>query len=63
MTIKTLTIILLLFISYGCGKIGPLALSEDTLDKSIISYPCDVTCMENFEAEKKRQQSVVLQTD
>ena len=48
---------------YGCGKVGPLSLPEDKLDKSVITYPCDESCMELFEAEKKRQQSVILQTD
>tara|TARA_B110000438_G_C15606162_1_gene560216 strand:+ start:686 stop:838 length:153 start_codon:yes stop_codon:yes gene_type:complete len=48
---------------YGCGKIGPLALPEDKLDKSIITYPCLEECMKKFEAEKQRQQSVILQSD
>ena len=48
---------------YGCGKVGPLSLPENKLDKSVITYPCDEECMELFEAEKKRQQSVTLQTD
>ena len=48
---------------YGCGKVGPLSLPEDKLDKSVITYPCDEACLELFEAEKKRQQSVTLQTD
>ena len=47
----------------ACGKVGPLILPEDKLDKSVITYPCDESCMENFEAEKQRQQSVILQTD
>ena len=46
-----------------CGKVGPLSLPEDKLDKSVISYPCDEVCMEKFEAEKKRQQSVTIRTD
>ena len=47
----------------SCGKVGPLSLPEDKLDKSVISYPCDETCMERFEAEKKRQQLVIIQTE
>ena len=47
----------------NCGKIGPLTLPEDKLDKSIITYPCDEVCKENFEKEKQRQQSVIYQTD
>ena len=35
----------------------------DKLDKSVISYPCDEACMERFEAEKERQQSVIIQTE
>ena len=48
---------------FGCGKVGPLSLPEDKLDKSVISYPCDEACLEKFEAEKERQQKVILQTD
>ena len=48
---------------WGCGKVGPLSLPEDKLDKSVITYPCDEACMERFEEEKKRQQSVVIQAD
>ena len=62
----TRLIILIIFFSpllYSCGKVGPLALPEDKLDKSIITYPCDEDCVEKFEAEKKRQQSVILQAD
>ena len=47
----------------GCGKVGPLSLPEDKVDKSVITYPCDEVCMERFEEEKKRQQSVVIQSD
>ena len=56
----------ILFIScfvHSCGKVGPLSLPEDKLDKSVISYPCDEACIERFEAEKKRQQSVTIQTE
>ena len=47
----------------SCGKVGPLSLPEDKLDKSVITYPCDESCMERFEEEKQRQQSVVIQAD
>ena len=47
----------------NCGKVGPLTLPEDKLDKSILTYPCDEKCKEEFEEEKKRQKSVILQTD
>jgi len=47
----------------SCGKVGPLSLPEDKLDKSVITYPCDESCMERFEEEKQRQQSVVIQVD
>ena len=60
MKIKIITALILLFILNGCGKVGPLALPEDRLDKSVITYPCDKTCKENFEAEKLRQQSVAI---
>lgn len=56
-------IILTLLSLMGCGKVGPLALPENKLNKSVITYPCDETCMEKFEAEKLRQQSVTLQID
>tara|TARA_Y100000741_G_C18203827_1_gene538781 strand:- start:474 stop:665 length:192 start_codon:yes stop_codon:yes gene_type:complete len=52
---------LLLFI--GCGKVGPLTLPEEKVDKSILTYPCDDECEKKFEEEKKRQQSITLQTD
>ena len=47
----------------NCGKIGPLTLPEEKLDKSIITYPCDKECKKKFEEEKKRQQSVIVNTD
>ena len=47
----------------ACGKVGPLNLPEDKLDKSVITYPCDEACQEKFEKEKERQQSVILQTE
>ncbi len=56
-----LSVIMLLLAS--CGKVGPLSLPEDNIDKSVISYPCDEACMKRFEEEKKRQQSVVIQAD
>ena len=46
---------------HGCGKVGPLSLPEDKINKSIITYPCDKNCEKKFEEEKKRQQSVVIQ--
>ncbi|MBT5214517.1 MAG: hypothetical protein HOL60_08135, partial [Pelagibacteraceae bacterium] len=49
-------ILLFSFCLYSCGKVGPLSLPEDKLDKSVISYPCDEACIERFEAEKERQQ-------
>ena len=48
---------------FSCGKVGPLSLPEDKLDKSVITYPCDEACMERFETEKERQQSVSIQTE
>ncbi len=58
-------IILFIFILYlcGCGKVGPLSLPEDKIDKSIITYPCDKACLDKLEKEKKRQQSVVVETE
>ena len=47
----------------NCGKVGPLTLPEEKLDKSIITYPCDETCKKKFDEEKQRQQSVILQVD
>ena len=47
----------------GCGKVGPLSLPEDQVDKSVITYPCDEACLERLEEEKKRQQSVVIDTE
>ena len=64
MTLQKLFItIMLTSLIYGCGKVGPLGLPEDKLDKSIITYPCDEICLKKFEEEKNRQQSVILQTD
>ena len=47
----------------GCGKVGPLSLPEDQVDKSVITYPYDEACLERLEEEKKRQQSVVVDTE
>ena len=63
---KTIQLIILFIICgviSSCGKVGPLTLPEDKLDKSTITYPCDDECMKRFEKEKLRQQSVILQTD
>ena len=58
----TIMMVLATFL-WGCGKIGPLSLPEHKIDKSNITYPCDVECQKKFEEEKKRQQSVIIQTD
>ena len=60
---KFLIILFLSFFLNSCGKVGPLSLPEDKLDKSVITYPCDKACLEKFEAEKERQQSVTIQTE
>jgi len=60
---RILILIILVFVTTACGKVGPLSLQEDKLDKSVITYPCDETCMKKLEAEKQRQQSVIIQTD
>ena len=54
---------ILFFLLVSCGKVGPLSLPESEVDKSVITYPCDEACMERFEAEKERQQSVIIQTE
>ena len=52
--IKNILIVIpMLFLISSCGKVGPLALPEEKLDKSIITYPCDETCMKKLEEEKK----------
>jgi len=56
-------LIALILVLNNCGKVGPLSLPEDKLDKSVISYPCDQECEKRFEEEKQRQQSVTIQTD
>ena len=58
-----LFILLISLCLLSCGKVGPLSLPEDKLDKSVLSYPCDEVCIEKFEAEKERQQSVIIQTE
>ena len=64
MTLEIIFIFLILStLISGCGKVGPLNLPEDKLDKSVITYPCDEECQKRFEEEKIRQQSVILQTD
>ena len=60
---RKILLILFLFTLYGCGKVGPLSLPEDQVDKSVITYPCDEACFEKLEEEKKRQQSLVINTD
>ena len=60
---KKIFLILFLFSLYGCGKVGPLSLPKDQVDKSVITYPCDEACLEKLEEEKSRQQSVVIETE
>jgi len=60
---RIIALIALVIFTTACGKIGPLNLPKDKLDKSVITYPCDEACIEKFEAEKQRQQSVIIQTD
>ncbi len=59
---KILLFVFILFLA-GCGKVGPLSLPEDQVDKSVITYPCDEVCLDKLEEEKKRQQSVVIETE
>ncbi len=59
---KFLMFLCLLYVA-GCGKVGPLSLPEDEVDKSVITYPCDEACLNKFEEEKNRQQSVILETE
>ena len=61
--LRTFLLITLTISIWSCGKVGPLSLPEEKLDKSVITYPCDEECIKKFEEEKKRQQSVILQTD
>ena len=60
---KKILLVVFVFCLNGCGKVGPLSLPEDQVDKSVISYPCDDACLEKLEEEKKRQQSVVIETE
>jgi len=60
---NVIILIALILALNNCGKVGPLSLPEDKLDKSVISYPCDQECEKRFEEEKQRQQSVTIQTD
>ena len=50
---RILILIILAIVLASCGKVGPLSLPEDKLDKSVITYPCDETCMKKLEAEKQ----------
>tara|TARA_Y100000591_G_C21381889_1_gene473911 strand:- start:10 stop:198 length:189 start_codon:yes stop_codon:yes gene_type:complete len=61
--IRILILIILIFSLHGCGKVGPLSLPENQVDKSIITYPCDEACLERLEEEKKRQQTLVIETE
>ena len=61
--IQKITMCLICVIMTNCGKVGPLSLPEEKLDRSVITYPCDEECMERFEEEKKRQESVILKTE
>ena len=63
MIFRLIIIMLLVTSQWGCGKVGPLSLPEDKVDRSIITYPCDDECQKKLEEEKKRQQSVIIQTD
>ena len=63
MKTKIILLFVTLFILNNCGKVGPLVLPKDKLNKSILSYPCNEECMQNFEAEKIRQESVKISTD
>jgi len=53
----------LIMLLNNCGKVGPLSLPKDKLDKSVITYPCDKKCEKEFNQEKQRQLSVIIQTD
>ena len=60
---KTILLVILMLSLYACGKVGPLSLPKDQVDKSVITYPCDEACLEKLEEEKKRQQSVIINTE
>ena len=59
--IRLILLSILLF-TFSCGKVGPLGLPEDKVHQSVIAYPCDEACLEKLEEEKKRQQSVIINT-
>ncbi len=61
--INKIFVFLFLFFLVSCGKVGPLSLPEDQVDNSVITYPCDEACLGKLEEEKKRQQSIVLETE
>lgn len=61
--IQLVTLFIFCSLIAGCGKVGPLTLPEEKLDKSVITYPCNADCKKKFEEEKARQQSVILQTE
>jgi len=61
--IQLTTLMLFCWTISSCGKVGPLTLPEEKLDKRVITYPCNEACKKVFEEEKLRQQSVILQTD
>ena len=63
MIFRLLITILFTTLMWSCGKVGPLILPKDKLDRSIITYPCDEECQKKFEEEKKRQKSVIIQAD
>ena len=63
MIVRLLIMMLFTTLLWSCGKVGPLSLPEDKINKSVISYPCDEECQKRFEEEKIRQQTVILQTD
>ena len=52
--LKLIIIFFFTIIISSCGKVGPLSLPEDKLDRSIITYPCDEACEKRFDEEKKR---------
>ncbi|MBI04890.1 MAG: hypothetical protein CMI96_03630 [Pelagibacteraceae bacterium] len=58
-----LYILIISFVLFSCGKVGPLSLPDNKLDKSVITYPCDEACKKRFEDEKSRQQSVIIQSN
>tara|TARA_B100001123_G_C14767075_1_gene811143 strand:+ start:429 stop:617 length:189 start_codon:yes stop_codon:yes gene_type:complete len=61
--LKTFLLIVIIVFVNSCGKVGPLSLPENRLDKSVITYPCDKDCMKRLNEEKKRQQSVIIQSN